>query len=299
MKMKKITESIAVVSLLSVVFFCPKVLADENNNEETFIEHDYVTGEEKEIVIEKKDSLQAYSGNEKERISLPHSVNEIKDEASVTNILPNKTLTKVNVNSDPYCCVTYLCLGRDNDGDGIAESWSGGTGFMVYSDIMLTAGHCMYGLDGGNVKEMRVYKMQNNSVKDKTYYYPATWWLSTNYKKTADSNYDWCVVELQNSIGNTTGWFGYGVALYSKSITVSGYPDYPAYHYYQYKSSGTLTKENTYRFSHTCSTLGGESGSPAFDSNGVVWGIHTSGGTSENYGCLITSSLFDLIESVK
>ena len=84
--------------------------------------------------------------------------------------------------------------------------------------------------------------------------------------------------------------------LKSKNITVSGYPDYKAYQYYQYKDSGKLSIDSKYTFSHTCSTRGGESGAPAYDSNNIVWGIHTSGGEKANYGCLITSALFDVIE---
>lgn len=57
-----------------------------------------------------------------------------------------------------------------------------------------------------------------------------------------------------------------------------------------------MSIDSKYTFSHTCSTRGGESGAPAYDSNNIVWGIHTSGGEKANYGCLITSALFDVIE---
>lgn len=301
--MKELIKAIVCTFFISIALFSSNVLANDNGGEEAYIEYNYVTGEEKEFTVDRDESAQLYGlmsrVAEVEKVSLPYSVGKTYTGVSVNSILPNESLTKVDATLSPYSRVTYLYLGRDSNGDGIIDSWAGGTGFMVYSDIMLTAGHCMYGVSGGNVDEMRIYQKQNSTTRNSTYYYPSKWILSTNFTSSGDSNYDWCVVKLQNSIGNQTGWFGYGVALYSKSVTVSGYPDSSGYYFYQYKNSGTLTINSTYRFAHTCSTLAGESGAPAYDSNGIVWGIHTSGSTNSNYGCLITSSLFDIIESYK
>lgn len=292
------------IFLISFTFFYSDISASETDGEETYTEYNYITGEEKEFTVDESEMTQLYdiiesTASEVENVSLPYNVGKTSTGISPYSILPGESLQKVNATSSPYCRVTYLYLGRDNNNDGIVESWAGGTGFMVYSNIMLTAGHCMYNLSGGNVEEMRVYKMQNSSTRNSTYYYPASWLLSASYKGTADSNYDWCVVKLQDSIGNQTGWFGYGVASSSKTVTVSGYPDSSGYYFYQYKNGGTLSLASSYRFSHTCSTLGGESGAPAYDSSGIVWGIHTNGGTTSNSGTLITSSLFNIIESYK
>ena len=188
------------------------IYADEkeiDDVENTYVEHNYKTGKDKKIKII-SDLVEKSNYSADERISMPYTPKRSNGDLSTMNILPNESLKKVDATAEPYCKVTYLYIGRDNNHDGIVESWAGGTGFMVHDDIMLTAGHCMYNKDNGNVEELSI--------------------------------------------------------------------------------------DSKYTFSHTCSTRGGESGAPAYDSNNIVWGIHTSGGEKANYGCLITSALFDVIE---
>lgn len=269
------------------------IYSTEDDDTNNYVEYDYTTGKETSFSIE-NDSLNTYN----DQSSLTYNINETPD-ISVNSIMPNKPLTKVNALSKPYCKVLYLNLGRDFNNDGVIDDWTGGTGFLVSHDIMLTAGHCMYNKEYGCVDKMRIYTMQNSSSRNSDYSYPSKWVMSTEYINNLNPNYDWCVVKLQESIGYETGWFGYATASTSKNISVSGYPDSTEYHYYQYKSSGTLNIYNKYQFSHNCSTLGGVSGAPAYDSNNVVWGIHTSGSDSKNYGCLITSNISNLIKKYK
>ncbi len=296
--MKKVVKLALSLLCATIIITSIDIYADEkeiDDVENTYVEHNYKTGKDKKIKII-SDLVEKSNYSADERISMPYTPKRSNGDLSTMNILPNESLKKVDATAEPYCKVTYLYIGRDNNHDGIVESWAGGTGFMVHDDIMLTAGHCMYNKDNGNVEEMRIYEMQNSSKRNSKYYYPLKWVMSDKYVDRCDSNYDWCVVVLQNRIGKRIGWFGYGIALKSKNITVSGYPDYKAYQYYQYKDSGKLSIDSKYTFSHTCSTRGGESGAPAYDSNNIVWGIHTSGGEKANYGCLITSALFDVIE---
>lgn len=254
--------------------------------------YDYETGEETIIPAEEfMNVTNARTNDTGEQISPAYDISP----DSRTIIGPDNRV-KVDPNQEPYCKILCLNLGRDTNGDGVSDSWALGTGFMVYKDIMLTAGHCMYN-STGYVKEMRIYVKQSGQSLGSKYYYPANWVMSQAYiNNPNDANYDWCVVKLQNELGPQTGWFGYGVANSQKNVTVSGYPDNTAHHYNQYAASGTMTVSNDLRVAHNCDTEGGESGAPIYDAAHIAWGIHTHGG---NAGIRINSYLYNLIESKK
>lgn len=267
---------------------------DADESKEEYIEYDYITKQTKSFTLDDVNESVEYP-------IIPAHVVCPEDETRTIVNGDTPSLTQVNANNSPYSMVTYLYLGRDNDGDGICEKWVGGTGFMVYSNIMLTAGHCMYNSANGNVEQMRIYIKQNSSSQNSTYYYPASWILPSQYTSNPNKNYDWCIVKTQSSIGNQTGWLGYGVATSSKTVTVSGYPDQSGYRYYQYKNGPkTMIIQSTFRCKYTCNTLVGDSGAPIYDSNGIAWGIHTKNeDSSYNSGCLITSNIYNLIENYK
>lgn len=208
---------------------------------------------------------------------------------------------KVNPNNEPYCRVVCLRPGVDTDGDNKIDKWSYGTGFMTGDDVMVTAGHVVWHTKNKmQPQQLRIYLKQTGSKLNSTYYYPKRWTLSTAFTSNNNSNYDWCVLELQQDLGKQTGYFGYGTGLTgSKSVTVSGYPSSKKYN--QYKATGKMKVTSSFRFSHDVDTEGGQSGSPAYSSNGIVWGIHTSGSKTSkiNSGCLLTQNVYDLISKYK
>ena len=215
---KKILCIVGAISLLSVNM----AYADTELSYPDCVLYDYKTGEETVIPVDEfMLSDNARMDNAGEMISPAHNVGTTK------SVIEPDDRVKVDPNTEPYCKILCLNLGRDTNGDGISDSWNLGTGFMVYKDLMLTAGHCMYN-STGYVKEMRIYVKQSGSSLNSTYYYPASWVMSQAYiDNPNDANYDWCVVKLQNELGPQTGWFGYGVANSEKAVTVSGYPDNP------------------------------------------------------------------------
>lgn len=191
----------------------------------------------------------------------------------------------------------FLLIGTDTNGDGISDAWGMGSGFMQGPDVMATAGHNMWSDNYGWISELRVFKNQNSSTISSTYYYPLSWTLSTAYTNNLDYNFDWAVVTLQNNLGDSTGWFGKGWSsgsLNGKSIIVSGYPGDKSY--YQYKSSGTISFTDSYNIKYSADTMGGQSGSPVYDSNNIVWGIHTYGGATINQGNKITEDLYNILQ---
>lgn len=201
----------------------------------------------------------------------------------------------------PYSAVMCLRSGWDIDGNGTIDSWTQGTGAMVGSKALLTAGHNYWNPDrGGWVKQCRAYKYQNSTTLRSTYYYPASWVFAQNYKNTRDVNYDWCVVTMQDRIGNDTGYFGYGTgsSLMDGTYRLSGYPaDHLIYQYY---ADGIITSETYYRISHNIDAVGGQSGAPIYwNASKNIWAIHTGGGAKINYGNKITSWVYDLISQAR
>ena len=219
---------------------------------------------------------------------------------STQSIIGDDDQKKVNPNVYPYCAVLALMLGQDTNGDGVVDSWGLGTGFLEGNDVMVTAGHCFWGgTTNGWVEECRIYVRQNSSTYGNIYYYPASWVCSTAYTSNRNINYDWCAVRLQDNLGAANGWFGKGVSsgsLKGTEVTISGYPAATSSKVgYQYTSSGTITSSTDYRVGYSIDTEGGNSGSPVYDSNGIVWAIHTHGGNS---GTRISSGLYQILQDM-
>lgn len=273
---------------------CGVVFADDY-----YYEYDYETGEERRIVITDEEMNMKMNNSLLNNYVNDSPVIEKESDVSLKSIstmslINGHTFNRVTSLSTPYSRIMCLRLGRDTDGNGTIDNWAVGTGFLVGPDLMLTAGHCMYGAEGGNVEEMRIYSGQN-STSLQSYCYPSKWYTPDEFKN-GDTNYDWCLVKLQSGLGNTYGWFDCVTPTSSiSSVRVSGYPDSSEYYYFQYTSTGALYLNGNYGVRYTCSTFGGQSGAPVFDTDYVVYGIHTDGGTLYNYGKKITSRILNLI----
>lgn len=279
--------------LFLLVFFsislCSSVFAAEEYN---IVQYDYATGEISSMYISENISYPA--------VSLPPDDMDI----STFSIIGTDGRSRVNPNTSPYKSILCLRMGFDLNDDGVIDTWTVGTGAMVYSDVLLTCAHNMYWYDQGKAaKEMRIYVQQNSESFGETYYYPQSWKLPPEYINSKNIDYDWCVVKTQDPIGNITSWFGYGTSasITGKYISVSGYPDIEGKRYFQYQGSGAMKSISDYRFEHNVDTEGGQSGAPVYDPDRIIWGVHAYGAGSSglNSGCLITSRVYATIEEMK
>lgn len=204
-----------------------------------------------------------------------------------------------NVYIYPYTAVLYLRLGQDTNEDGIADTWTNGTGFMAGEKAMVTAAHCFWDATYGWVEECRTYTFQNGETLGSKYYYPFSWVCPKNYTDSLDYQYDWCVVTMADSIGKTTGYFGYGTggSMVNNEYTISGYPG--KYSAYQYTASGTVNEETYYECKYDISMLPGQSGGPVYSSGCIAWAINTYYADSFNQGNRITSWCYDLISEAR
>jgi len=132
-----------------------------------------------------------------------------------------------------------------------------------------------------------------------TYYSTTFWYVPSQYTSTLNSNYDWAI--LRSSNGASNSWFGYSYSTSSisnKSVSSAGYPG--IYAHYMMSTSGTMSSTGTYRFDSTLTCWKGQSGSPVYDSNYIVWAeMQSYGSNHDGKGCLITSGIYSMIEALK
>lgn len=216
------------------------------------------------------------------------------------NVLGDDDRIKVtNTEVLPYSAICYIEI------DWPDGSTSVGTAWMIYSDVAVTAGHCVYSTKhGGWAQKIKLwpgkdgYGLWNNPYGTTEV---SNMHASANWTSSANQNFDWAVLELEDNIGNQTGWFGFGWSVNSltgTTVTISGYPS--EYRYYQYKMTDEITNCTTNKlYYNVIDTSGGQSGSPIYTSNNISYGIHCYGGETENSGTRITEWLFDYLSSFR
>ena len=180
-----------------------------------------------------------------------------------------------------------------------------GTGWFIGPHTLATAGHVVYitnsGVPGrdGWVRSINVMAGRNGSAL------PYGSVTSTNFRTVVgwanggDENYDYGAIIIPTELGNTVGWFGFGVwpdtDLQSAVANISGYPgDKPAGT--QWYDHQTIASVNLRKVFYDIDTAGGQSGSAAYRIiNGVRYGvaIHAYGGATTNSGTRIIQPVYD------
>jgi len=202
----------------------------------------------------------------------------------------------------PYSFIGHIISSWDTDLDGIVDGYEYCSGFMEGPDIMVTAGHCVFNSKNGGWIVGLVYLPAQNGRQD-TFppAYALNVYLSQDFYFKESADEDWAVVKLDSRIGLETGWFGKGWSpgsLNGKEVAISGYPSEKPYGEV-WSAKGEVTASLTTRIKYSMDTAKGESGSPIYDSNGYVWGIHTRGTTileRNSSGTRMTESLYNVIQ---
>lgn len=193
-----------------------------------------------------------------------------------------------------------------------------GTGFMEGPNLLVTAGHCVYGdvTSDGNYNDnvsnpefpdiVKVYcgASSSSDISSSYAYYAEAKIINIDksYYENTGFDHDWAAVELDRNLGNDTGWYGKISNWFVDNAEVYsyGYPaDKPTAT--MWESRGNLLSKTTYQYSYNFDSYGGQSGSPIFMVNDYgdvyVCGIHTSGGTSSNGGTRINSFIYHYLNS--
>jgi glutamyl endopeptidase len=180
-----------------------------------------------------------------------------------------------------------------------------GTGWFIGPHTLITAGHVVHiknsGVAGqdGWVKKISVMPGRNGSVLPYGSVSSTHFWSVTGWTSRGDENYDYGAIILPQNLGNTVGWFGFGVwgdaDLLAATGNISGYPgDQPAGT--QWYDSRKIASVNSRKVYYDIDTFGGQSGSAVYRIiGGKRYGIavHAYGGATTNSGTRITLPVFN------
>ena len=191
------------------------------------------------------------------------------------------------------------------------------TGWMIGPRTGITAAHCVWDrttgtwLHGGTVWNPGNDAFNGgpwSQVWNEGDYFPT---IATAYIDVGGIEWDLAIINFNNDVGSSTGWFGIDAApvIASKWFLNIGYPGTPPFggpwgaQYYSFQfENGTgnavVLNPNIIRFSHDIT--GGHSGGPMLDysasrSIGVV--TNNGIGTDFNWGCRTTTSWVSAIDA--
>ena len=180
-----------------------------------------------------------------------------------------------------------------------------GTGWFIGPHTLMTAGHVVYiknsGVPGrdGWVKKIQVMPGRNGNSLPYGTVTSSNFRSVTGWTNSGDQNYDYGAIIIPTDLGNTVGWFGFGV--YSDSTLVnsvgniSGYPgDKPTGT--QWYDAHQIASVNARKVYYDIDTMGGQSGSAVcriINDNRFGIAIHAYGGATTNSGTRIIQDIYN------
>jgi V8-like Glu-specific endopeptidase len=229
-----------------------------------------------------------------------------------------------DVTVSPYCKIVYIrSFFRYNGRIFTVRS----TGFILGPDLIVTAGHALFRefeVSEGlfvylTAYSCKIYLEMEGQVPFEADGESTEIYVPYEYRTLITTNrsyYDWGYIIVDEPVGYTQGWFGFGTLSQTQFVDVAGYPlRYPeenqeSDNYNMYKGWGSAAP-NPYTdllIKHGVDTTTGQSGSPMYDTNQIVWGIHVLGkvdfngdniGENWNNGIRITSGIYELLRTKK
>jgi glutamyl endopeptidase len=174
------------------------------------------------------------------------------------------------------------------------------SGTLIAAKYVLTAGHCIYNAAaGGWPTRVEVIPGLRGNYKPYgsafgTYYRTYVAWTNNR-----DPNHDIALVTLDRSIGNTTGWLGYGSfpRLNGTLGRLSGYPGDLSRGLYLYSDSDPVSSSTTNLVFYRIDMKGGQSGSGVYNSNRQIFAVNAYESRTINFGTRINTAKFRDIQS--
>ena len=141
------------------------------------------------------------------------------------------------------------------------------SGTMINPNTVLTAGHCVHG--GGSTgawkSNVRVYPGRNGPLSPFGSCGSRTLYSVVGWVRDRNELYDYGVIKLDCSIGNTVGWLGIwwqSASLVGIEAIIEGYPgDKPLE---QWRSKGTVRVSDGFQIFYQNDTMPGNSGSSVY-----------------------------------
>lgn len=201
---------------------------------------------------------------------------------------------RANVNNSPYKQIGYMEMAFKKNNKMV---WYVGTGTIIGSNKVLTAGHNLFDRDTRSWATGVIFQPKMNNWIAPAYINSSKLNVPIGWSSKGDNNYDIGVVTLSKSV-SSYGKLKYTVPAVNKTLfsTISGYPGESTKSGSQWYGNGNALVSNQ-RISYSIDTTGGQSGSPIIN-NGSIIGVHTLG-SSANSGVRITPALKSFIDGVK
>jgi glutamyl endopeptidase len=212
---------------------------------------------------------------------------------------PDERVEITNTAAYPWRVHASLVItARDN------SSWIG-TGWFIGPHTLITAGHCVFiknsGVPGrdGWVKSIDVMPGRRGTVLPFGSVRSASFRSVVGWTQSGDEHYDYGAIIIPTELGDTVGWFGYGVysdaELRAATLNLSGYPGDKPPGTQWYDSHGVAAVDSRKVF-YTIDTVGGQSGSAVYRIiGGKRFGvaIHAYGGATTNSGTRISTPVYN------
>jgi V8-like Glu-specific endopeptidase len=296
----------------------PEVLASENN--EKSVSEEPSKGINKKATKVAEDGSEAVKGYQPVRVesaamselfSAPAS-EDLRDIGEASFGPPPPTVATVigaddrvkiaNTSILPWRMnASLLITAKDN------STWIG-TGWFIGPHTLVTAGHCVHiknsGVPGrdGWVKSINVMPGRNGSTLPFGSVTSTNFRAVTGWTNNGDPEYDYGAILIPTQLGNTTGWYGFGVYTDTDLLTVtaniSGYPgDKPSGT--QWYHSRKVTSVGARKVYYDIDTAGGQSGSAVYRILGdkrIGIAIHAygvGGSSNVNSGTRITNVVYN------
>jgi glutamyl endopeptidase len=179
-----------------------------------------------------------------------------------------------------------------------------GTGWFIGPHTLVTAGHCVFIYEPGSarhgwVRSIQVMPGRNGSILPYGSVTSTDFRSVTEWTSTGNENFDYGAIIIPTDLGNTVGWFGFGVYsdsdLVASTANISGYPgEKPdGTQWYHARQVASVNSRKVY---YAIDTTGGQSGSAVYrEINGGRYGIaiHAYGGATANSGTRILQPVYD------
>lgn len=233
-------------------------------------------------------------------LRLPIQETKIFEEYVLKKAAPGVDGRKLVPNSTkyPYCIHVQVEM---NFSDGPY----GGSGSMVGPHHVLTCAHNVYNTSKNQwARSIQVYPAKEGNCAPFGRAEVTKVYLYEDWTRRKDRNFDIALLILNQSIGKLTGWGGICCTredyLNACPVHITGYPGDKGFDY-MWTMEHKIQNVSSEAFEYIIDTFGGQSGSAVWTNNfGTqpnIFGVHTLGSESANYGVRISNRKFkDFLE---